>query len=270
MLEKVKYYFNNLDWSSKRRFIYILIISMALLAYIFYKLYPTLFPAPTCYDKKINGLELGIDCGGACNLQCKNTYLPLDTILEKSFVGDGNSSDILVLLENKNRYSAPGYVSLDIDLYNEDGELVEVKKINQLAGTQKYIPIFIDNYVNIKDESKLIKKVFAKNINYDMYSSLGAYDVSVVDYVFKSGEDDRSDNAKLNIKVKNIYKNDINEKLRLYVLLRDELDNIVGVNYQDLDTFIFEEIKSLNFLWPYKIAISIKNIDTLLVSNLYK
>ncbi len=268
--EKIKYYFSNLDWSSKRRLIYIAILTMLVLGFIFYKLYPTLYPQATCFDKKQNGFEGGVDCGGACNLQCKNTYSELKVLLQKSFPAAASSSDIMILLENNNKNIAPTNISVDIDVYDLEGKFLETINKTTLAGTQKYIPILISNYKNQNNKSGLVSKVFVKNISYDMYSTYGAYDVALIDYKLDNGDSTGSMDAKLNIKIKNIYKQDINEKLRLYVLLRDELDNIVAINYQDINSLAFEEVKSLNFLWVDMIKANVKNIDIITVSNLYK
>ena len=250
----------DLDWRSKRRLAYIAALFIMVLGFIFYKLYPVLFPAPTCLDKKMNGFELGVDCGGSCLLQCKGSYADLKVVLQTVFPARDKSNDIFVLFENTNQYVAPANLGTSIDLYDTRGKLVSTIKKTVLAGTQKYIPVLISNY----SSSSTLSKVFVKDITYDMHETYGAYDVSLVDY----GLD--VERTKLNIKIKSIYKEDINHKLRLYVLLRDDLDNIVAMNYQDINGILFEEVKSLNFLWTEKIEGNIKNIDLITVSNLYK
>ena len=263
MFDKIKQYkrerMENLDWSSKRRLIYIVILTVVFFSYIFYILYPTLYPAPTCKDRLMNGIEIDIDCGGACELQCKNTYNQLEVVLQKSFVSVASTTDIVVVLENKNKYMAPKNIKVDVDLYTKGGSFVETVSKEALAGTQKYIPVYIDNY-----KSADIGKVIVRSMSYDMYTTNGAYDVALVDYNMSE------DKMRLNIKIKNIYKQELNEKLKLYVLIRDELDNVVAINHQDINAMKFEEVKSLNFLWPEAIKENIKSIDIFVISNLYK
>ena len=62
-------------WSSRRKlliggglFLVILIVIGVIFFSIFYK-------APTCFDRVMNGGELGIDCGGNCELLCQSTFL---------------------------------------------------------------------------------------------------------------------------------------------------------------------------------------------------
>lgn len=258
IISDLKYKAENLDWSTRRKFLYFTGFFLVVLFYIIYKLFPIIFPDPTCFDKKQNSLETGIDCGGTCSLQCKNTYKPLNLILQKSFVGTNGTSDILVLFENNNKNISPYKLSLDIDIYDKEGKFVETIHKEEITGTQKYIPIFIDNY-----KVEKISKVFVKNIVYEMYTNRGAYDVALTDYNFSE------DKMTLDLKLKNIYKEDLKDSLKVYVLVRDKLNNIIAVNYQTLAGINYDETKTLNFLWPEAIEGDIKNIDVFVISNLY-
>ena len=55
---------------------------MLILAYPIYKLAN---PVPTCFDKKQNGAEVGVDCGGGCNLFCSSQITPLRVVWAKAF-----------------------------------------------------------------------------------------------------------------------------------------------------------------------------------------
>lgn len=253
-IEKTK----NLDWSTRRKYMYFGGFILIFLVILGYFIYPIIFPVPTCYDKKQNGTETGVDCGGACNLMCKGQYDQLDLLLQRSFVKKENQSDIVVLFENRNKYIAPNKISLDIDVYAKDGSFVKTIHEEQIAGTQKYIPIVIANY-----PSSDISKIFVKNVSYDMWRTRGAYDIALSDYNFAK------DKMSLDVTLKNIYKQDLREKLKVYVVVRDNLNNIIAVNYQILDGINYNESKKINFLWPNPIEGDIKNIDVFVTSNLY-
>ncbi|HSE56694.1 MAG TPA: hypothetical protein VLB02_01260 [Candidatus Paceibacterota bacterium] len=62
-----------MNWAVRRRFLYVLITFLAagtLFAIVFRNV---LYQAPTCFDSKQNGEEVGIDCGGGCARYCPNT-----------------------------------------------------------------------------------------------------------------------------------------------------------------------------------------------------
>ncbi|MDQ5957459.1 MAG: hypothetical protein QG614_434 [Patescibacteria group bacterium] len=258
LISKTVYNIKNVDWSTRRKYAYFSGFFLIFLIIISYFLYPIIFPKPTCFDKKQNGSESGIDCGGSCSLMCKNSYQELDVLLARSFEKSNGLSDIVVLLENKNRYMAPKEINLDVDIYKTSGEFLETIKVNQLAGTQKYIPILINNY-----KTSDIGKVFVKNLSYSMYRTRGAYDVSLSDFEFSK------DKTSIDVYLKNIYKEDIKDDLKVYILVRDNLNNISAINYQNLNGISYGETKRLNFLWSKPLDFEFKNLDIILVSNLY-
>ncbi len=63
------------SWSKRRRFIYAAIFLVLIGAGIGIPSYLFFYKAPTCYDGKKNGNELGIDCGGSCEKLCPSAFL---------------------------------------------------------------------------------------------------------------------------------------------------------------------------------------------------
>ncbi len=65
------------QWSiNRKRFILFLII-LILVVLIGAPIFFFFYKAPTCFDKKQNGDEVGVDCGGSCSLICTTQTLPL-------------------------------------------------------------------------------------------------------------------------------------------------------------------------------------------------
>ena len=65
------------EWSIRRKRIILSIIIFVLVVLIGGPIFFLFYQAPTCSDLKQNGNELGIDCGGSCQLLCKAESLPL-------------------------------------------------------------------------------------------------------------------------------------------------------------------------------------------------
>lgn len=65
------------QWSVQRKRIVLAIVVFALVILIGVPGFFIFYQAPTCNDSKQNGDELGVDCGGSCQLLCTAQSLPL-------------------------------------------------------------------------------------------------------------------------------------------------------------------------------------------------
>jgi hypothetical protein len=61
-----------MNWAQRRKLTYILIVLVFFGAIGFALYRKATNIAPTCFDKKMNGDEKGVDCGGGCNVYCPN------------------------------------------------------------------------------------------------------------------------------------------------------------------------------------------------------
>ena len=64
-------------WSSRRKFIYALILIVILAVAIVLPAWKLFYTPPSCFDAKQNGDETGVDCGGSCTKLCSNAFLPI-------------------------------------------------------------------------------------------------------------------------------------------------------------------------------------------------
>lgn len=261
------------DWNSRRRIYYIIGIVLIILSFIFYKLYPVIFPKPTCFDKKQNNIEGGVDCGGACELMCKNTFIPLEVKLAKAFNSgfdkDGDQKyDFLILLDNKNVKQSPKKLTLNIDIYGNNGEKLDSIIKEAKVTTYNKVPVLINDYVlpkSITDKSVTISKLFVSvQDNYDFYINLGYYNVSLLDYKFEN-----SNTPKLEIEYTSPYKDVLNTDIDLLVILKDNLDNVVGYNTRKINTLIPERKEKTTFSWKQKIEENVLSVELIPLTYLF-
>ncbi len=125
------------SWSSRRRLLYGSIVVLSLVFFIALPLFYFFYTAPTCSDNKMNGGELGIDCGGSCTRLCQNSFLPPKigwggAKFEKVAPGLYNVAAYVV---NQNISGAAINVPYKISLYDNRGVLIVEKtgKVNLLA-----------------------------------------------------------------------------------------------------------------------------------------
>lgn len=142
-------------WASRRRLLYASILILGIIACITLVYFLVFYKAPTCFDNKQNGGELGIDCGGKCKRLCQS-YFQSPRIewgaakIEK--LADG-LYNVASYIENPNINGAAVDVPYKVSLYDAQGIFIVEKsgtvtlypRRNSLAfetavNTQKRIP----------------------------------------------------------------------------------------------------------------------------------
>ncbi|MBI2086853.1 MAG: hypothetical protein HYT69_01645 [Candidatus Zambryskibacteria bacterium] len=91
------------SWSRARKRIILAIALFVVVVLIGVPLYFLFYQKPTCFDKKLNGDETGIDCGGSCQLLCNAESLPLIARGDPRVLAVAeNVFEVIVLVENPN------------------------------------------------------------------------------------------------------------------------------------------------------------------------
>lgn len=91
-----------MSWSSRRQFFYGTIVVITILFFVFLTLYPYFNKAPSCVDRKQNGDETGVDCGGSCSIACNKEVNEIDVLWARSFRVVEGRYNAVAYLENKN------------------------------------------------------------------------------------------------------------------------------------------------------------------------
>lgn len=74
-----------MTWALKRQIFYVTILVLFISFLAFLIIYPKLNKAPTCFDGKQNGDELGIDCGGSCVNACFSQVDDVSILWSRAF-----------------------------------------------------------------------------------------------------------------------------------------------------------------------------------------
>ena len=91
-----------MDWAKRRRIFYALAFAGLLLLVASYPIYLIISKAPTCFDKKQNGTETGLNCGGGCALVCTAEVKQPRVVWAKAFPIKSDIYDLGIYVENVN------------------------------------------------------------------------------------------------------------------------------------------------------------------------
>lgn len=106
------------SWSRGRQLLYIfLFLSLcALIAATIYFIYK---PTPTCFDKKQNQDEVGVDCGGVCTVLCRDKVFPIQVAWTRILPVRAGQYDMVAMLINNNAKAGLTDVFYTIKYFNE-------------------------------------------------------------------------------------------------------------------------------------------------------
>lgn len=130
-----------MSWGTRKRnfiiliFSSIVILSLSIIAFLF------LYEEPTCFDKKQNGNETGVDCGGTCDLLCSNATL--DPIIHwvRYFKIADNLYSVIAYVENQNTDASVKDAPYVFKLYDSRGVVLVEKTGKVNLNPRQIIPI---------------------------------------------------------------------------------------------------------------------------------
>lgn len=101
--------------------------------------------APTCYDNKQDGTELGVDCGGSCALLCQDTAKQPILSGKGVFQTGTNTYTAVAFIKNNNIGSGAKNVPYSFQLFDANNNLVkEYDGVTDLPPLQN-IPLIVTN-----------------------------------------------------------------------------------------------------------------------------
>lgn len=115
-----------MDWSQKRKILYAIGFILVLILLASYPAYLFFYKTPTCFDKKQNGLETGVDCGGDCALMCAVDVKAPRVVWAKTFPIN-SSYDIGVYVENTNVNAGIRKARYTIRVFDDAGKVLSEK-----------------------------------------------------------------------------------------------------------------------------------------------
>jgi Mg-chelatase subunit ChlD len=99
------------------------------------------YEAPTCFDSKMNGEELAVDCGGSCTRICAFTVKPPRILWAESFPANAGQYNAVAYVENSNPVAGTPELRYTFTLKDRDGVITTRQGVTALPPESTY-PVF--------------------------------------------------------------------------------------------------------------------------------
>ena len=169
-------------WGRKRQAVIIgYILLLALIVALFFYFF-VLYNPPSCFDGKQNGLEEGVDCGGACALVCPFAATSPNILWARSFEVGPGVYNMVASVENPN-FDLAATVDYVIRGYNEANVMV-AEIINSVVLSPQEQRIIFHQGVETKN-STIARTFISLDENYQWYKQEAeANPVQMISYRF--------------------------------------------------------------------------------------
>lgn len=121
-------FLKNLDWAQQQRLRYTGMALGLILLILVYPIYQVVSKAPTCFDKKQNGNEVGVDCGGSCALFCPSQIITPQVSWAKAFQVSPGVYDLGAYVKNLNPNAGIKAMKYTFFMYDDSGNLIQSKE----------------------------------------------------------------------------------------------------------------------------------------------
>ena len=233
----------NMSWATKRQLIILGIVAIHLLAVaaIFFALY--VFEPASCFDKKQNQDELGVDCGGACVNVCTEHVLPISVIYTRA-IPDKNLYDAVAYLENRNYNFGIAELSYRFDFFDEENIFIGSRRGVTILPPNGRYAIFEAGFDPGEKKVSRVDLFLPNDFFFNKMSPPPIVSVLAEDF---QNEDF---GARLSTTVSSGSK-EIPKGTLLTALLYDDRENVIGASQTILDGLLPETTETLFFTWNH-------------------
>lgn len=227
------------------------------IGYIVYRSIPR--PVASCFDSVQNQGEKGVDCGGPC--QACVEILPLTRFNVKAIPTVEGFVDLVAEVRNNNLTHGIESFSYTFELYDQTDTLITSKSgiTYVLPNSSKFV---VEKSVPV--EELPVRTAF--NFTEPQFTKIEDYIRPRLTTLNITQDDELGF-----IRVRGSVINQTNfsyDRVEAVVLLRDEVNRIIGVNKQEIRTLLSNETRFFDMRWPYKTPF-FRDIETHVETNIF-
>lgn len=232
-----------LNWRSQRQIIIFSVYFLIIFIPISIITYNLLSKPATCFDSIQNNKEEGVDCNGACELQCVGTYRDVKVNFVRSLKVSDNVYDIFALIENYNTEVYFPNIPYDLSFYNDQGKLMGSSTGSISVYPQSKGAVFIPN-LELMQNPKTVDLTLGE---YKAMKYLGDQPKNIT---VASWQAQRGANNSLQLVGELKNPNNVGYRnISVYALLYDETKTVYAVSGTKVTSIGGRENRGVSFTW---------------------
>jgi len=233
-----------MGWALKRQAVYLMIIVVVLLIIFGKPIYNFFNREATCFDRKRNGTELGVDCGGGCTKVCSATAEAPISLWSRSFEVRKGVYNSIAMIENPNVGAGAKDVSYIFKLFDDKNILVYERKGKTNIPAQARFPIFEGSIFTGERVPRRTFFEFSKNIDWVKEENPRS------DLKIKEQKTTNLDSSpRIEVEIENRGLNKI-ENVEIFAIIYDMVDNAISGSKSLIESIDSDETKLIIFTWP--------------------
>lgn len=255
-----------MSWALRRQIFYVLVVIVFFLGLGFLIVYPTLNKPPTCMDRKQNGTETGVDCGGSCVRACNQEVNSISTLWARTFQVLPERYNAIAYLENKNENLAVYKIKYRFRFGDKDNLYIGKREgetyippsgkfaiFEPAIDVGKSIPVYTT--LEFTEVPTWVKVDPVKVTKLKIYSS----DIKL---------ENESTSPKLSATLRNDSLTEIKD-IDVVAILYNTKGNAISVSSTYLDRLKGEESAPVNFTWPEPLKETVVTKEILPLFNIF-
>lgn len=255
-----------MTWAGKRQMLYLGALIIIIGVFAIYFLYPYFNKPPTCSDKKQNGTETGVDCGGSCLLKCSFEVDKISVLWSRAFEVVPGRYNAVAYIENNNKNSVVNKINYRFRFADKDNLY-----IGKRDGTA---------YIPEGGKFAIFEPAVDLGSSVPVYTSFEFTEAPV----WLSVPKDKVDQIKVLVSDINLENEDTSPKLSATIsnnsffiipevsvvaILYDKLGNAVSASRTFIDPILNNESKKIVFTWPQPFAKEIISKEIIASYNVF-
>lgn len=244
-----------MSWASRRRALYSIIILLGLAVIVGIPMFFLLYEEPTCSDGKQNQNEVGIDCGGSCELLCDSQVVLPAILWSRSFAVTEGVYNSVAYIENPNFKAGTFEVSYIFKLFDSENILVtERRGITYISPNNAFV-VFEGGIVT---GERIPARTFFEFRGEPKWFELNNPAISLV--IENRILSDTNSSPKLDATLKNISTEDIKD-IEIMAIIFDTNDNAIASSRTVVKLLPKSSVQDIAFTWPKPFSSSVGRVE---------
>ncbi len=243
-----------MSWSSKRRFMYGGTFVLVVVLFISYIFLHSFYHAPSCTDGIQNGDELGVDCGGSCQVLCTSDTLTPVVLWSKVFNVSGDVYTAVAYVENPNLNSKNDDASYSFKIYDEHNHVIALREGDTSIPKNKKFTVFETGFV--------LKNSKPASADFE-FTSFSPWKKDMIEEPSLTIDHGLLQFATTTPRVEGTITNtstiDVG-RIEVTAFVIDDNDNVVATSQTFIDSLPKKAMEPFVFTWPKPITASVINI----------